>query len=87
MTIIDLFLYIILGACVFCLIRVIAGPTVADRMVAVDIFGILVVGICAILAIKTGKGFLIDIGIAWMVFSFIGTLALAKYLMGVKLDD
>jgi len=87
MELIDLFLYIIIGLSLFSLIRVIIGPTVADRMVAVDIFGILVVGVCAIFTIKTGRGFIIDIGLAWMLLSFIGTIALAKYLTGAKLDE
>jgi len=63
------------------------GPTVADRMVGIDIFGILVVGICAILAITTERMFLLDIGIAWIILSFIGTLTLAKYLTGKKLNE
>jgi multicomponent Na+:H+ antiporter subunit F len=66
---------------------VIRGPSVADRMVGIDIFGILVVGICAILAIQTGRNFIIDIGIAWIILSFIGTLTLAKYLSGKKLNE
>jgi multicomponent Na+:H+ antiporter subunit F len=56
-------------------------------MVGIDIFGILVVGICAILAILTDRMFLIDIGIAWIILSFIGTLTLAKYLSGKKLNE
>ena len=84
---IDIFLYIIIGLSFLCLIRVIIGPTIADRMVAIDIFGILVVGVCAILTIKTGRGFIIDIALAWMILSFIGTIALAKYLTGAKLDE
>ena len=84
---IDIFLYILLGLSGFCLLRVILGPTVADRIVAIDIFGILVVGICAVFAIKTERGFIIDIGLAWMILSFIATLALAKYLTGDKLDE
>ncbi len=87
MVLIDIFLYIIVGLSIFCLLRVIIGPTIADRMVAIDIFGILVVGVCAVLAIKTGRGFLIDIGLAWMILSFIGTIALAKYLTGAKFDE
>lgn len=62
-------------------------PTVANRMVGIDIFGILVVGICAILAITTDRMFLINIGIAWIILSFIGTLTLAKYLSGKKLNE
>ncbi len=84
---IEILLYIQIGLCVFCLYRIIRGPTVADRMVGIDIFGILVVGICAILAILTDRMFLIDIGIAWIILSFIGTLTLAKYLSGKKLNE
>ncbi|MCF8304382.1 MAG: hypothetical protein K9I94_13995 [Bacteroidales bacterium] len=83
----QILLYIQIGLVVFCLIRVIKGPTVADRMVGIDIFGVLVVGICAILAIQTGKTFIIDIGIAWIILSFIGTLTLAKYLSGKNLNE
>lgn len=83
----DILLYIQIGLCIFCLYRIIRGPTVADRMVGIDIFGILVVGICAILAITTDRMFLLDIGIAWVILSFIGTLTLAKYLSGKKLNE
>ena len=80
-------LYIQIALAVFCLFRVIRGPSIADRMVGIDIFGILVVGICAILAIQTQRSFILDIGIAWIILSFIGTLTLAKYLSGKKLNE
>ena len=84
---IEILLYILMGLSFLCFLRVIIGPTIADRMVAIDIFGILVVGICALLVIKTGRLFLIDIAIAWIVLSFIGTVTLAKYLARNKLDE
>ena len=80
-------LYIQIALAVFCLFRVVRGPSIADRMVGIDIFGILVVGICAILAIQTQRSFILDIGIAWIILSFIGTLTLAKYLSGKKLNE
>lgn len=80
-----LYLQIILSG--VCLYRVIRGPTIPDRMVGIDIFGILVVGICGIISIQTEKSFILDIGIAWIIFSFIGTLTLAKYLSGKKLNE
>jgi multicomponent Na+:H+ antiporter subunit F len=85
--IIDVFLYIQCALAFLCLYRVIRGPSIADRMVGIDIFGILVVGICAIFAIKTDRTFLIDIGIAWIILSFIGTISLAKYLEGKQLNE
>jgi multicomponent Na+:H+ antiporter subunit F len=83
----DIMLYVQIGLSLICLYRVIRGPSIPDRMVGVDIFGILVVGICAIIAIQTGKSFILDIGIAWIILSFIGTLTLAKYLTGKKLNE
>jgi len=56
-------------------------------MVAIDIMGILAVGITALLAVITGRGFLIDIALAWIFLSFIGTVALAKYLSHKALDE
>jgi multicomponent Na+:H+ antiporter subunit F len=78
---------ILIGLGFFCLYRTWRGPTIPDRMVAIDIFGILVAGICALMAIVTGRDFLIDIALAWIFLSFIGTLALAKYLSGRKFDE
>lgn len=83
----DILLYIQITLSGFCLYRIIRGPSIADRMVGIDIFGILVVGICAILSIKTQRGFILDIGIAWIILSFIGTITLAKYLSGKKLNE
>ncbi|MFH1577744.1 MAG: cation:proton antiporter [Candidatus Omnitrophota bacterium] len=71
----------------FCLWRILRGPTPADRVVALDILGILILGFCAILGIATGRNWYIDIGIAWALQSFISTLALAKYLEGRSFDE
>jgi len=74
-------------ACFLCLYRAGKGPTIPDRMVAIDILGILVVGVCAILAYVYNLHFLIDIVLAWIFISFIGTITLAKYLEGRNLHD
>ena len=83
----DILLYTQIGLSTVCLYRIIRGPSIPDRMVGIDIFGILVVGVCAIIAIQTERSFILDIGIAWIILSFIGTLTLAKYLTGKKLNE
>ena len=83
----NILLYIQIGLSGICMYRIIRGPTIPDRMVAIDIFGILVVGVCAIISIQTERSFILDIGIAWIILSFIGTLTLAKYLTGKKLNE
>lgn len=77
---------VLLFCSLFILIRVVRGPSVADRIVAIDILGILIIGICAILAIALDRSYFIDIGIAWGLQSFIGAMALAKFLEGRSLD-
>lgn len=79
--------FVLLMSAVFCLLRVMLGPTAPDRIVAIDILGILIVGFCAIIGIPTGRLWYIDIGIAWALQSFISTLALSKYLEGKDLDE
>ena len=80
-------LFVLVLCSALCLFRVVKGPTPTDRIVSIDMFGILIVGFCAVLSISTGRGWYIDIGIAWALQSFISTLALAKYLEGRDFDE
>lgn len=84
-------LYVGLGALLvasyMCLYRIGRGPTAPDRTVAIDILGVILVGFCAILSLLTGRDFYLSIAIAWALLSFIGTLALAKFLEGKGLDE
>jgi len=77
---------LLLGA-FLCLYRIGRGPTAPDRTVAIDILGTLVVGFCCVMALLTGQGFYMNIAIAWALLSFIGTIALAKYLEGRQYDE
>ena len=70
-----------------CLYRVMMGPTPPDRMVAIDILGIIVVGMCALFAAYKNRGFYLYIAISWSILSFVGTLALVKFLEGRGFDE
>jgi len=82
---------ILLGALLLafflCLWRIAAGPTAPDRTVAIDILGTLIVGFTCIYAVLQGKEFYMNVAIAWALLSFIGTVALAKYLEGRNFDE
>ena len=77
----------LLGCCAMCLYRIGRGPTAPDRMVAIDILGTVVVGFVAILTAATGKEYLLNVAIVWALISFVGTLALAKHLVGKGLHE
>lgn len=80
-------LMILLFSGFLCLYRIGRGPTAPDRTVAIDILGTLMVGFCAVLTWVTGEAFYMNIGISWALLSFIGTIALAKYLEGRAFDE
>jgi multicomponent Na+:H+ antiporter subunit F len=84
---ITFFTILLIITCFFCLFRVIGGPTPPDRTVAIDVLGIVIVGFCALIAIVTGQEFYLNVAISWAMLSFIGTMALAKYLEGRGFDE
>ena len=79
--------FILMICFAICLLRIVLGPTSVDRAVVINALGILIVGFCAILSIPTGRDWYLDIAIAWALQSFIGALAIAKYLEGKGLDE
>jgi multicomponent Na+:H+ antiporter subunit F len=87
MTIISIFIFILLFSSFLCLYRIGVGPTAPDRTVSIDNLGTLVVGFCALLVLITRQGFYLTIGISWALLSYVGTLALAKFLEGRSFDD
>jgi multicomponent Na+:H+ antiporter subunit F len=77
----------LLVCCFLCLYRIGCGPSAPDRAVAIDILGIVIVGFCGLIGLVTGKDFYLNIALAWALLSFIGTIALAKFLEGRGFDE
>ena len=86
-TVYQVYIGVLFLCCFMCLYRIGRGPTAPDRTVAIDILGIVVVGFCALMAVITGKDFYMNIAITWALLSFIGTIALSKYLEGRGFDE
>ena len=82
---------------VLCLHRIGRGPTAPDRTVAIDILGTLMVGFCCVMALwphqaraggqTTFQSYYMTVAIAWALLSFIGSVALAKFLEGKGFDE
>ncbi len=71
---------------VLCLIRSIVGPKVADRIVAVNMMGTMVIVVIAVLALMLGEGYLADICIIYAMISFLAVIVLTKVYMGVYME-
>jgi len=68
---------------VLCLIRAIIGPRIADRIVATNMMGTMIMVIIAILALMLQEGYLVDICLIYAMISFLAVVCLTKVYMGV----
>ncbi len=80
-------LLIILAVLFFaCLIRAVAGPRMADRLVAVNMMGTMVMVAIAVLAVLFQEGYLVDICLIYAMISFLAVIILTKVYMGVYME-
>jgi len=69
-----------------CLIRAIIGPRIADRLMAINMIGTMVMVIIATLAIVMEAGYLVDICLIYALISFLSVVVLTKVYTGVYLE-
>ena len=61
-------------------VRLLRGPTLPDRVVALDLMGVLAVGMLAAYAVATDQPVLLDPAAVLALVGFLGTVAFARYL-------
>ena len=75
---------VIIGLLVIaCLVRAIRGPRIADRVIAANMIGTLVVITICILSFVMNEGYLIDIAMIYTMLSFLAVVLLTKVYMGI----
>ena len=68
---------------VLCLVRAVIGPRIADRLVAVNMMGTMVMVIIALLAVVKDQGYLVDICLIYAMISFLAVVVLTRIYTGV----
>lgn len=71
---------------VLCLIRAVRGPRIADRLVAVNMMGTLVMTMISLLAVVKNQGYLVDICLIYAMISFLAVVVLTRIYTGVYRD-
>ena len=61
-------------------IRLVLGPTPADRTVALDAMTALAITVITYLAAVLGRIIYLDVALVYALISFIGVVAIARYL-------
>jgi multisubunit Na+/H+ antiporter MnhF subunit len=67
-------------ALLIAVVRLVKGPTLPDRVVAMDLIGVLVVGLIVVLAASTRVRATLDAAIVIALIGFVGTVAYATYV-------
>ena len=69
----------ILVAMIMAMIRALLGPTVYDRVLAVNTFGTKTVLLLAVIGFLTGRPDWVDLSLVYALINFIGTIAVLKF--------
>ena len=67
---------------VLTLYRILRGPTWGDRIAALDFLSTALAVLVVLIALKTGQAAFLDVALVVSILGFLGTVALARYLLG-----
>lgn len=91
MSVYDFLYYIILPvlavSVLIIFVRFIKGPTLSDRVVALDLLITTGVGIIAVYSIITNQAAFLDIAMVFALIAFLGTVAFSYYLEKREKND
>ena len=61
-------------------VRLAKGPTLPDRVIAIDLIGVLLVCLLVLMAGVTAQQAFLDVAMVVALISFVGTVAYARYI-------
>lgn len=68
-------------------IRFLIGPSIADRVIALDMLILTAIGIIAVYSMQNNQDTFLDIAMLFALIAFLGTVAFAYYLVQRKNSD
>ncbi len=69
------------------LARALLGPTVYDRILAINLFGTKTVLFIAVLGFLNGRPEFLDIALVYALINFVGTVAVLRFMHYQEQDD
>lgn len=76
----DVMMWFLLFCCLVCILRLILGPTVADRLIALNILSSLVLALLVLRGVRQSRSLYLDVALVYDIFGFLGFLAIARFL-------
>ena len=77
-------LYFLLASIVLSMVRVVIGPSVADRMIGLNLVGAQILSLLVLMAVAVERNIYLDVALVYDIFGFVGILAMTRYFAGKK---
>lgn len=76
---VDISLIMVVLSLAIAFVRLARGPSLADRVLALDMMTVTLIAVCGITAISSGELALLDVALVLALVGFLATVALARY--------
>ena len=81
LAVVEPVVFVMIGvALLLAFVRLARGPSLSDRVIALDLIAVLAVGLIAMVAFEAGQAVFLDAAIVLALVAFLGTVAFARYL-------
>ncbi|GIT89669.1 hypothetical protein JANAI62_08460 [Jannaschia pagri] len=71
---------LVMSGIVLAFIRLIKGPSLPDRVVALDTMTVLIVAFCGLFVFESGSTAFLDVAVVLALIGFLATVALARFI-------
>ncbi|MBN1901413.1 cation:proton antiporter [Candidatus Sumerlaeota bacterium] len=75
-----IYLVIITGGVIFCLMRALMGPTAGDRAVSLDTLSTVTAALLVLAGYVFKRGVYLDVSLVYAALAFLGSVAIARFL-------
>lgn len=72
--------WFLLGCAAICILRLLLGPTAADRLVALNILSGVALGFLVVRGVAEQRVLYLDVALVYDIFGFLGFMAIARFL-------
>jgi multicomponent Na+:H+ antiporter subunit F len=81
LAVVEPVVFVMIGvALLLVFVRLARGPSLSDRVIALDLMAVLAVGLIAMITFKADQPIFLDAAIVLALVAFLGTVAFARYL-------
>ena len=70
---------LLISGVIFAFIRLVKGPSMPDRVVALDMMTVAIVAFCGLAAIRSNTPAFLDVALVLALVGFLATVALARF--------